>query len=82
MTKYIFGERCDHGQLKRSCELCELQDANGLLKEQVADLECCGNCMFLHNCQAITYASRQAGANHFCDKWKSDTLTREKRKIK
>jgi len=39
MTKYIFGEQCDHGQLKRSCELCELQSENGLLREQVSDLE-------------------------------------------
>ena len=38
-SKYKLGEQCDHGQLKRSCELCELQDRNWLLKEQVKDLE-------------------------------------------
>ena len=39
MLNYNFGERCDHGLRKASCELCELQSENGLLREQVEDLE-------------------------------------------
>jgi cell division protein FtsB len=29
-----FGEQCDHGQLKRSCELCELQEEIENLRQQ------------------------------------------------
>ena len=33
MSQYKFGERCDHGLLKRSCELCELIAENARGKE-------------------------------------------------
>jgi len=71
-------EVCKHGQLARSCEICELE-------KEIDDLKCCGNCRLFcdNNCPKKEYIDDEQieyqEPNSVCDKWQSDSLTRKGR---
>jgi hypothetical protein len=70
MLNYKYGEQCDHGQLKRSCELCELLD-------EIENLKCCGNCRGWD--RVMPYCASPQKVDGYCANWQSDGLTRKER---
>ena len=107
-------DECEHGSLRRSCEICErneeirrtkeafqnqmqcvgelkeyLHNAQQMidaLKQQVEDMQRCGNCkLFLRgNCpkkeQIDEFQTEFPEPNSVCDSWNYDEKTREERK--
>ncbi len=73
-----YGKHCKHGQLARSCNICELE-------KEIDDLKCCGNCRLFcdHNCPKKEYIDDEQieyqEPNSVCAKWQSDGLTRKDR---
>ena len=63
-----YGKHCKHGQLARSCNICELE-------KEIDDLKCCGNCKKYvenRNCYNMRPGS-------YCPGWLPDGLTRKDR---
>ena len=79
MLNYIVGERCYHGLRKASCELCELQSENLLLKEQVEDMQCCGNCGLDKLNELNEIICKKPIEVMWCEDWQTDTLARKDR---
>jgi hypothetical protein len=55
----------------------ELEKENALLKKQVEDLRCCGNCFNFY--QGLCCPTTNEPVNHYCEQYESDNMTREDR---
>lgn len=70
---------CKHGQLERSCEICERDSKIAELCRMVENLKCCGNCMHYHNNKAVP-CMEWPYWNECCKHWEWDDWTVEDRR--
>ena len=64
--------QCEHGNLARSCEICEL-------KKEIKAMKCCGNCKnykYGNLCEG-----KLVSHDSWCESWFYDGLTRDNRAV-
>lgn len=71
--EFLCRDECEHGSLRRACEICERDEEIASLKKQLEDRECCGNCKHY-------YTRWCDGSEGYCKYWNFDEKTREERK--
>lgn len=80
-------EVCKHGQLRRECEICELEDALTerttqaqieKLATEIENLKCCGNCKH-YTPRGDCRSKHGYPPGYYCDYWLTSGLTRKDR---
>ena len=64
-------DECEHGSLRRACEICERDKEIASLKKQLEDRECCGNCKH-YSKRSDCVSKHNMDAHSVCDYWTSD----------